>query len=73
MIVNNAGIVQGKKILDLSEEEINEYVQILHFFHPISLFELSLTFGNFLPLQNVWGQRPVAFLDDQGLPSSYAR
>ena len=36
MIVNNAGIVQGKKILDLSEEDVNEYVA-----HPNPLPPLS--------------------------------
>lgn len=29
MLVNNAGVVQGKKILDLSEEEVNEFVDVL--------------------------------------------
>lgn len=33
MLVNNAGIVQGKKILDLTEEEITESVGVNYVSH----------------------------------------
>jgi hypothetical protein len=61
ILVNNAGVVMGKLLLDLSEEDIRRYVR------RTPLWEPSTADPAWLVLQDVWCQRSLSLLDHQGV------
>ena len=59
ILINNAGIVQGKLVIDLSVEDVQQYVVCVY---PVT------SFSQFI-FQNVWCKHFLSFLDFKGLPS----
>lgn len=58
ILINNAGVVQGKLVIDLSVEDVQQYVI------PISSSPASQTV-----LQNIWCKHLFPFLDFKSVPS----
>ena len=59
ILINNAGVVQGKLVIDLSVEDVQQYVVYVY---------LVTSFSQFV-FQNVWCKHFLSFLDFKGLPS----
>jgi NAD(P)-dependent dehydrogenase (short-subunit alcohol dehydrogenase family) len=59
ILINNAGVVQGKLVIDLSVEDVEQYV----------VYVISTNFISQFVFQNVWCKHFLSFLDFKGLPS----
>lgn len=60
MLINNAGVVQGKLILDLSPEDVQQCV-----------VSCSTKILVNIVVQNLWCKYSGAFLDSESVPSGY--
>ena len=60
-LINNAGVVQGKRIIDLSPEDVHQYGPSAYIHHACTHYRFCL--------QDILSQHSSPFLDAEGIPA----